>query len=273
MVFLLCLLASILIANLSCHRAHSPRVGDLGKCNKRFVSALLYTHMLSSAVVAFRSLLDAGVRVAGFGASTMFRVAGATFLVTSPRSLPAVRASGSLYTGGSFVREYSTGRVDEDSGRVTSTTPPKKLFPYGESDFGIVRREYTFFADNSEYLSRLEQFGGKQNVFVRPPRFGKSLFLTMARHYYDIATTPEQFNELFGDLHIGQHTTSLARSQHVLDLDLSGVSLSDVQGSLNKAVNGAIIDTATKYDLLSAVKIDEQFCMFSLESFARAVGN
>ena len=82
--------------------------------------------MLSVAVVAPRSLFDAVVRFAGFGDSTMFRVAGATW----PCSLRNAGASGSLHVGGSLVRVYSTGRVDENSGRQTRATPSKKLPPF-----------------------------------------------------------------------------------------------------------------------------------------------
>ncbi|MDD7722043.1 MAG: AAA family ATPase, partial [bacterium] len=42
--------------------------------------------------------------------------------------------------------------------------------------------------------------------FIRPRRFGKSLTLSMLRHYYDI-NRADQFERLYGDLYIGQHPT------------------------------------------------------------------
>ena len=43
---------------------------------------------------------------------------------------------------------------------------------------------------------------------IRPRRFGKSLTLAMLEAYYDV-NHAEQFDELFGQLYIGQHPTKL----------------------------------------------------------------
>ena len=53
--------------------------------------------------------------------------------------------------------------------------------------------------------------------FVRPRRFGKSLFLSMLYSYYD-CNQKESFEKLFGNLWIGQHPTSLQGIYQVLFL-------------------------------------------------------
>ena len=52
------------------------------------------------------------------------------------------------------------------------------MTPYGISDFKRIRSEGYYYVDKTEYLAKLESrdsFG----FFVRPRRFGKSLFISM----------------------------------------------------------------------------------------------
>lgn len=59
-------------------------------------------------------------------------------------------------------------------------------------------------------------------IFIRPRRFGKSLFLSMLETYYD-CNLKDQFKELFGELWIGSHPTPLQGEFQVLTLDFSQV--------------------------------------------------
>jgi len=70
--------------------------------------------------------------------------------------------------------------------------------PYGVSNFKTLRQEGLYFVDKSGYIRTLE-LCGRSLFFVRPRRFGKSLFLSMLRCYYDIAEK-DNFDALFGDL-------------------------------------------------------------------------
>ena len=61
-----------------------------------------------------------------------------------------------------------------------------KQVPYGVSDFVMVRERNLYYVDKTMFLSLLEQ--QPDNVFyIRPRRFGKSLFISMMRAYYDMA--------------------------------------------------------------------------------------
>ena len=79
-----------------------------------------------------------------------------------------------------------------------------KEIPYGVSDFTVMRDENLYYVDKSMYIPTLEN-EGRFLFFIRPRRFGKSLFISMLKSYYDCNTTPKQFNRWFGDLWIGQH--------------------------------------------------------------------
>ncbi len=96
-----------------------------------------------------------------------------------------------------------------------------KEVPYGVSDFDIVRRDNLYYVDKTMYLPKLES-EARYLFFIRPRRFGKSVFISMLRAYYDIRKK-DKFHEVFGDLWIGQHPTPLQGKFQVLYLDFSQV--------------------------------------------------
>ncbi len=97
-----------------------------------------------------------------------------------------------------------------------------KELPYGVSDFLTVVNENLYFVDKSMYIPQLER-EGRNLFFIRPRRFGKSIFVSMLHAYYDCKTTPELFEKWFGNLWIGQHPTALQGKFMVLHLDFSQV--------------------------------------------------
>ncbi|MDY4527354.1 MAG: AAA family ATPase, partial [Parabacteroides sp.] len=94
-----------------------------------------------------------------------------------------------------------------------------KQVPYGVSDFLSVRECNLYYVDKTMYLPLLESQPCNL-FFIRPRRFGKSLFISMMQTYYDKAMA-EEFDNLFGDLWIGQHPTRLKNRYQVLYLDFS----------------------------------------------------
>ena len=96
-----------------------------------------------------------------------------------------------------------------------------KQVPYGVSDFVTVRERNLYYVDKTMYLSLLEQ--QPDNLFyIRPRRFGKSLFISMLQAYYDKAMT-DRFDSLFGGLWVHEHPTSLQGRYQMLYLDFSRV--------------------------------------------------
>ena len=94
--------------------------------------------------------------------------------------------------------------------------------PYGLSDFKRLRSEGYYFVDKSAYIRTLELCGSFL-FFVRPRRFGKSLFLSMLRCYYDLAEK-DNFEALFGDFDIGKNPTENRNRYQILKLDFSQVN-------------------------------------------------
>lgn len=71
------------------------------------------------------------------------------------------------------------------------------------------------------YIPMLEN-EARNLFFIRPRRFGKSLFLGMLHAYYD-CRTKDKFEQWFGKLWIGQHPTPNQGRYQVLHLDFSQV--------------------------------------------------
>ena len=71
-----------------------------------------------------------------------------------------------------------------------------KRVPYGVSDFLRVIRENQYYVDKTMYIPLLEA-QPDYLIFIRPRRFGKSLFLSMLEAYYD-CKIKDQFQEIFG---------------------------------------------------------------------------
>ncbi|SUY64551.1 putative AAA-ATPase [Clostridium sporogenes] len=80
-----------------------------------------------------------------------------------------------------------------------------KRIPYGISNFEVLRQEDYLYVDKTSYIELLDRYA-PYNFFIRPRRFGKSLFISMIENYYDI-NKKDKFEELFGDLYIGKNTT------------------------------------------------------------------
>ena len=93
--------------------------------------------------------------------------------------------------------------------------------PYGIADFKRIRNEGWYYVDKTEYLAKLEERDSFV-FFVRPRRFGKSLFVDMLRLYYD-RNEKENFEKLFGGLWLGEHPTENRNRYLVLALDFSKV--------------------------------------------------
>ena len=97
-----------------------------------------------------------------------------------------------------------------------------KQVPYGVSDFATVMSQNLYYVDKTMFLPEVEK-QPRNLFFIRPRRFGKSIFLSMLYSYYD-CNQKESFEKLFGNLWIGQHPTSLQGIYQVLFLDFSQIT-------------------------------------------------
>lgn len=72
-----------------------------------------------------------------------------------------------------------------------------KLLPEGISKFTEIIDNDLYFVDKTPYIAEFEKRKKFFLFFVRPRRFGKSIFLNMLETYYDIAQK-DKFEHYFG---------------------------------------------------------------------------
>lgn len=114
--------------------------------------------------------------------------------------------------------------------------------PYGESDFRTLIEGKYFYQDRTQFIERLEQWNSKYLVFLRPRRFGKSLFVSTLHHYYGLEYQAD-FQTLFGGLYIGRHPSPYANRYFVLSFEFSRIDTSSqertYEGFLRNVISGA----------------------------------
>ncbi len=122
--------------------------------------------------------------------------------------------------------------------------------PYGVSNFDDIRRDGYFYVDKTPFLPVLEQLGGRYLIFLRPRRMGKSLFVSLLAHYYDIHLA-DRFDALFEGLWIHRNPTPERHRYVVLQLDFSRVGVDGGPDVLRRTffetVRTAALDVISKY--------------------------
>jgi Predicted AAA-ATPase/PD-(D/E)XK nuclease superfamily len=115
--------------------------------------------------------------------------------------------------------------------------------PYGESNFTKVIKNGYFYQDRTAFIHKLEA-GLTFVYYLRPRRFGKSLFVSMLHHYYALEFQ-NQFDDLFGKLAIGKKPTPLANQYMVMKFEFSGIYTNTPEntqrGFLNKVRDGVSV--------------------------------
>lgn len=155
----------------------------------------------------------------------------------------------------------------------------KKMLPVGVEDFRDIIQGNFYYVDKTRLLEKLLETGGKVNLFTRPRRFGKSLNISMMKHFFDIGGTGNLFDGLYisakqelCDQYMGQFP--------VISISLKGICGKDFEQA--KALMTRMINEAARemqyllkserlgeYDLelyrsLMSVRMDETALVYSL---------
>jgi hypothetical protein len=144
-------------------------------------------------------------------------------------------------------------------------------FGYGLSDFRALMLEDYYYQDRTAHIPLLEN-AGKQLIFIRPRRFGKSLLLSMLGYYYDVNYTKE-FETLFGSLAIGENPTSSHNQYLIMKWDFSLIKstggVEDIEQAIHQHLNDCIKEFAIRYKplLISEIEISAN----ALSSFRSAL--
>lgn len=104
--------------------------------------------------------------------------------------------------------------------------------PYGISNYEEIIRDGYEYVDKTEYIEKLENLSEKRIMFLRPRKFGKTLFTSVLENYYDVKKS-DKFEELYGNTYIGKNPTENKNKYHILRFNFSGIDTSTVESTIN----------------------------------------
>ena len=97
-----------------------------------------------------------------------------------------------------------------------------KKLPYGISNYEELVEDGYYYVDKTMYIEKLENLAEKRILFLRPRKFGKTLFTSTLENYYDFKKA-DKFEKLYGNTYIGKNPTKLKNSYHILKFNFSGI--------------------------------------------------
>ena len=106
-----------------------------------------------------------------------------------------------------------------------------RQLPKGISNYEDIVAENRVYVDKTMYIEKMEDLADKTIMFLRPRKFGKTLFTSTLECYYDKNKT-DKFEELFGKTYIGKKPTPNKNRYCVLRFNFSEISTNTVEESI-----------------------------------------
>lgn len=107
-----------------------------------------------------------------------------------------------------------------------------KKLPAGESNYESLIEGNYYYVDKTKFIQTLEDYPNRKVMFLRPRKFGKTLFTSVLENYYDILKK-DKFESLFGETYIGKNPTSLKNSYHILKFNFSGIGTETEESTMS----------------------------------------
>ena len=126
-----------------------------------------------------------------------------------------------------------------------------KKLPTGISNYEELVKDNCIYVDKTMYIEKLENLSDKRIMFLRPRKFGKTLFTSTIENYYDVLKK-DKFEELFKNTYIGKNPTKNKNSYHILRFNFSGIDTENEKTALHgfkREVASSINVFAKKYSL------------------------
>jgi len=139
--------------------------------------------------------------------------------------------------------------------------------PYALQDFKEIREQNYLYVDKTSYIEMLE-YMDNYVLFLRPRRFGKTLFASVLEYYYDIRYK-DDFDKLFGGLYIGENKTAKANSYHVLKISFTCIHMENarIEKSFTNCVRTYLYGFARLHKLDINVENNSDECSEILRNF------
>ena len=95
--------------------------------------------------------------------------------------------------------------------------------PYGISNYEKIVNDGYYYVDKTMYIEKLENLPETSIIFLRPRKFGKTLFTSVIENYYDKNKT-EKFDKLYGNTYIGKNPTKNKNSRKRVHLQMCSIA-------------------------------------------------
>ncbi len=135
-----------------------------------------------------------------------------------------------------------------------------KKLPYGISNYEELIEDGYYYVDKTMYIEKLENLAEKRILFLRPRKFGKTLFTSTLENYYDLKKV-DKFERLYGQTYIGKNSTKLKNSYHILKFNFSGIDTENEDTTIKgfkKEVASSIKLFVEKYGLDFYINTDDE---------------
>ena len=135
-----------------------------------------------------------------------------------------------------------------------------KKLPYGISNYEELVEDGYYYVDKTMYIEKMENLAEKRILFLRPRKFGKTLFTSTLENYYDFKKA-DKFEKLYGNTYIGKHPTKLKNSYHILKFNFAGIDTSNQETTMlgfKSKVQSSIRFFVEKYNLDFFVNNEEE---------------
>ena len=135
-----------------------------------------------------------------------------------------------------------------------------KKLPYGISNYEELIEDGYYYVDKTMYIEKLENLAEKRILFLRPRKFGKTLFTSTLENYYDIKKE-EKFEKLYGETYIGKNPTRLKNNYHILKFNFAGIDTTNEEATIKgfkKRVIASISLFVERYGMKFYINSDDE---------------
>ena len=106
-----------------------------------------------------------------------------------------------------------------------------RKLPNGISNYEQIVKENRIYVDKTKYIEKIEDLSDHTIMFLRPRKFGKTLFTSTLECYYDI-NKKDKFEELFKNTYIGKNPTPNKNKYCILRFNFSGISTETIEETI-----------------------------------------
>ena len=111
--------------------------------------------------------------------------------------------------------------------------------PYGISNYEKIVNDGYYYVDKTMYIEKLENLPETSIIFLRPRKFGKTLFTSVLENYYD-KNKADKFEKLYGNKYIGKNPTENKNKYCILRFNFSGIDTSSEEATIRGFKNSTI---------------------------------